>query len=327
MQTRILKIFAESLPLKETFSISRGPKQSADVVMVEIHQNGLTGCAEAVPYTRYGETIETVTASIEQVKPAIERAMHRDELQQALLPGAARNALDCALWDLEAKRENKPLWEIAGLPQPEALPTAYTISLDSPAMMARKAKQFTSYSLLKLKLGGADGFAADLGRLAAVRQARPDAQLLIDVNEGWHARDLLAHVEQLREFDLSLIEQPLPEKDDAVLAQIDLPFCADESIHDCNGLMNLKGKYQWVNIKLDKTGGLSEAMKLVDLSKKHEFKLMIGCMVSSSLAIMPAYFLAQKCDLVDLDGPLFLVKDRPPALLYKNAQIQYPLAD
>ena len=304
--------------------IARGSKQVADVVVVEIHCEGNVGRAEAVPYARYGETMETVTAAIEQIKPALEAGMSRDELQPALLPGAARNALDCALWDLEAKTNATALWQIAGLPEPVPLQTAFTISLDSPAVMANKAKQAAAYPLLKLKLGGQDGLAADLGRLAAVRQARPEARIMVDINEGWKPSDLLTHAEQLQSFDLILIEQPLPEKEDSVLAQIDLPFCADESVHDCKDVANLVGKYQWLNIKLDKTGGLTEALKLVKMARQADFKLMVGCMVSSSLAMIPAYHLAQLCDLADLDGPLFLTQDRQPALRYKGAQVSHP---
>lgn len=326
MKTRTLKIFAETLPLKESFVIARGSKQAADVVVVEIHEDGLIGRAEAVPYARYGETMETVTAAIEHVKPFIENGMDKDSLQAALLPGAARNALDCALWELAAAAAEQPLWKVAGLPEPVALQTAFTISLDTPAVMANKAKQAAAYPLLKLKLGGPDGLAADLGRLAAVRQARPEAQIMVDINEGWSSADLLAHAEQLRHFDLTLIEQPVPEKEEAVLTRIDLPFCADESIHDCKDVGKLAGKYQWLNIKLDKTGGLTEALRLVKTARQANFKLMVGCMVSSSLALTPAYYLAQICDLVDLDGPLFLMQDRPAALRYKGAQVSHPPA-
>ncbi|MGC6471614.1 MAG: N-acetyl-D-Glu racemase DgcA [Parvibaculales bacterium] len=326
MKPRTLKIFAETLPLKESFTIARGSKQAADVVVVEIHCDGVVGQAEAVPYARYGETTETVTAAIEQIKPAVEAGMSREALQLALLPGAARNVLDCALWDLEARSAGNPLWHTAGLPEPEPLQTAFTISLDSPAIMANKAKQASAYPLLKLKLGGQDGLAADLGRLASVRQARPEAAIMVDVNEGWRPVDLLAHAEQLHSFKLTLIEQPVPEKEDAVLARIDLPFCADESVHDCKDIPKLAGKYDWLNIKLDKTGGLTEALKLVETARQANFKLMVGCMVSSSLALAPAYHLAQICDLADLDGPLFLVQDRHPALRYKGAQVSHPPA-
>ncbi|MGC6475657.1 MAG: N-acetyl-D-Glu racemase DgcA [Parvibaculales bacterium] len=326
MTDKKLKISVESYPLKEAFTISRGSKRSADVVVVEIHQNGLVGRGEAVPYARYGETLETVTASIENIQTALEKNMSRTQLQSAMLPGAARNAIDCALWDLEAQIAGQTLPQYADLPTPKDLPSAFTISLNSPAVMADKAKQAKNYPLLKLKLGGEDGFAADLGRLAAVRQARPEADLMVDVNEAWQANDLAAHVSQLKSFNLKLIEQPLAEGKDDILKTLDLSFCADESIHDTNSLTGLKGKYDWVNIKLDKTGGLTEALKLVDLAKKQGFQIMIGCMVSSSLALYPAFCLAQICDLADLDGALFLAQDRQPGFMYKHAVMSFPTA-
>lgn len=326
MTHKEIKISVETYPLKEAFTISRGRKQSAEVVVVEVHQNGLVGRGEAVPYARYGESLETVTASIEQIQAALEKNMTRAQLQTAILPGAARNAVDCALWDLEAQSAGQSLAHYAGLPEPQELHTAFTISLNSPAVMADKAKQAKAYPLLKLKLGGQDGFAADLGRLAAVRQARPEAELMVDVNEAWQANELAAHVAQLKSFDLKLIEQPLAEGKDDILKTLDLSFCADESIHDTNSLTGLKGKYDWVNIKLDKTGGLTEALKLVDLAKKQGFQTMVGCMVSSSLALYPAFCLAQICDLADLDGALFLLQDRQPGFMYKHAVMSFPTA-
>ena len=320
-----LNIRVENLPLVEKFTLARGTKTSADVVIVELTQNGKTGRGEAVPYARYGETMETVTGAIEQLQPVLASGLSRTALCDALLPGAARNAVDCALWDLQAQLEATPIWELAGQARPQPLTTAYTISLDTPAAMAAKASRAAAYPLLKIKLGGADGLAADLGRLSAIRDARPQAALMIDANEGWQADALSRHADQLASFNLRLIEQPLPEAQDDILRELPLPFCADESVHDRDGLDALVGKYEWLNIKLDKTGGLTEALAVAHHAQQKGFRLMTGCMVASSLSILPAFLLAQHCELADLDGPLFLRQDRTGGIDYSaNGQISWP---
>jgi L-alanine-DL-glutamate epimerase-like enolase superfamily enzyme len=286
----------------------------------------ITGRGEAVPYARYGETIETVTAAIDQITPLLARdeGISRAALQDVLLPGAARNAVDCALWDLQAQLSGQPVWQLAGLKAPETLLTAYTLTIDSPAAMARAASRASDYPLLKIKLGSADGMASDLGRLAAIRDAVPEARLVIDANEGWKAAELAAHAQTLQQFNPELIEQPLPAGEDDVLSELDLPFCADESAHDRETLAGLVGKYQWVNLKLDKTGGLTEALLMARQAKEMGFKLMTGCMVASSLSMAPAFILGQLCDLVDLDGPLLLEKDHAPGMIYDGAYISMP---
>ena len=320
-----LNIRVENLPLVEKFTLARGTKTSADVVIVELNQNGKTGRGEAVPYARYGETMETVTGAIEQLQPVLASGLSRAALCDALLPGAARNAVDCALWDLQAQLDNTPIWELLGQPPPRPLTTAYTISLDTPAAMAAKASRAAAYPLLKIKLGGADGLAADLGRLDAIRKVRPQAALMIDANEGWQADALSRHADQLASFNLRLIEQPLPEAQDDILRELPLPFCADESVHDRDGLDALVGKYEWLNIKLDKTGGLTEALALAKQAQQKGFRLMTGCMVASSLSILPAFLLAQHCELADLDGPLFLRQDRTGGINYSaNGKISWP---
>jgi len=321
---RNISIQAENWPLKQHFTIARGTKTNAHVVVVEIMQDGYKGRGEAVPYARYGENMEIVTAAIEQIVPSLEKGLERARLQAALLPGAARNAIDCALWDLQAKMEGQAVWQLADLPPPRPLTTALTITIDQPAAMAQAAKRAADWPLLKIKLGGADNMAADLGRLAAIRQAVPHTALIIDVNEGWQADELAMHVDTLKQFNLTLIEQPLPVGKDDILKQIDLPFCADESVHDRTSLAVLKGKYQWVNIKLDKTGGLTEALQLARTAREQGFQLMTGCMVATSLSLAPAYLVAQLCDICDLDGAFFLASDRPHALTYQNAQLTPP---
>ena len=318
-----ISIQAENWPLKQHFTIARGTKTNAHVVVVEITHKGYKGRGEAVPYARYGENMEIVTAAIEQIVPSLEKGLDRARLQIALLPGAARNAIDCALWDLQAKIEGKAVWQLADLPPPRPLTTALTITIDRPAAMAQAAKRAADWPLLKIKLG-ADNIAADLGRLAAIRHALPNTDLIIDVNEAWHADELAMHVDTLKQFNLTLIEQPLPVGKDEILKQIDLPFCADESVHDRTSLPALKGKYQWLNIKLDKTGGLTEALQLARTARQQGFHLMTGCMVATSLSLAPAYLVAQLCDICDLDGAFFLAADRPHALTYQQAQLTPP---
>ena len=332
---RKIKIRAESHRLVKPFTISRGQKNTADVVVVEINDGVRTGQGECVPYARYGETLESVTAEIETIKPMLEgrsnKLKHpftRDDLQTAMHPGAARNAIDCALWDLEGQQSGLTVPHRLGL-QPRPLPSAVTVTLDTPAKMAQAAKQLMHNTskknqLVKVKLGGADGFAADIGRLSAIRDAMPEATLIIDVNEGWKPLDIISHVDALKSFNIDLIEQPLPADNDEILKDINLPFCADESVHDSNDLVHLNPGYDCVNIKLDKTGGLTEALKMLHLAREKNLKVMVGCMVASSLSMMPAYFLGLQADDVELDGPIWLEKDRVNGLQYSHEEIVLP---
>lgn len=306
--------------LAQVFTISRGSRTEAQVLTVRITDGGATGWGECVPYARYGETLESVTAEIEGLPDKITRAALYD-----LLPaGAARNAVDCALWDLEAKQTGKRVWELAGLAGPGPEITAYTLSLDEPAKMQAQAAKNAYRPLLKIKLGTPD----DMPRLEAVRAGAPKSQIIIDANEGWSAEvyaDLAPHLVRL---GVSLVEQPLPAGDDDALIGMDrpVPVCADESCHDRASLPKLKGKYDVVNIKLDKTGGLTEALALRDAVLAEGYDVMVGCMVGSSLAMAPATLVAQGAKIVDLDGPLLLAEDRENALTFDAAGVHPPVA-
>ena len=321
---RHLSARIDSFPLKRAFNISRGAKTAADVVTCTITQNGVSGHGEGVPYTRYGETVEGVLEAIESMAGAISAGMTREQLQSAMKPGAARNAVDCALWDLEAKRAGKPVWELAGLEAPGPEITAYTLSLDTPEAMKAQAALHAFRPLLKIKLGTPD----DMPRLEAVRAGAPTSTIIVDANEGWSAEvyaDLAPHLVRL---GVELVEQPLPAGEDHALLgmQRPVPVCADESCHDRSSLANLKGKYDVVNIKLDKTGGLTEALALRDAATAQGYEVMVGCMVGSSLAMAPATLVAQGASVVDLDGPLLLAEDRDEPLIFDNAGVHPPSA-
>jgi len=293
-------------------------------VVAELADGKARGRGECVPYLRYGETVESVTAQIEGLRPQIEAGLDRRTLQSAMPPGAARNALDCAFWDLEAKRSGRPVHELAGIATPAALTTAFTISLAAPADMAKAAANAASRALLKIKLG-ADG---DPDRIAAVRNAAPKATLIVDANEGWTEGNLGSNLAACAQAGVVLIEQPLPAGKDEALARIErtIPVCADESMHDRASLPALAGKYEAVNIKLDKTGGLTEALATAAEAERKKFTIMVGCMVATSLAMAPAVLLAQTARFVDLDGPLLLSKDRPGGLRYQGSLVYPPAA-
>lgn len=314
----------ERWPISGSFTISRGAKTEAVVVVAEIGDGNVTGRGECVPYSRYGETPEAVADAIGSLGKAVEQGLDRAALERELPPGAARNALDCALWDLKAKKAGKRVWELAALPAPQAVTTAYTLSLDTPDAMAAAARG-VKYPLLKLKLGA----KGDPERLMSVRAARLDARLIVDANEGWQASSLAENFEACVAAGVELIEQPLPTADDALLATIKrpVPVCADESLHDRASLAAIKGKYDAVNIKLDKTGGLTEAIKLADEAERAGFIIMLGSMVSTSLGLAPAMLLASRARFVDLDGPLLLAKDRTPGLRYDGATVFPPEPD
>jgi len=304
--------------LREAFTISRGSRTEARVLTVRVLRDGIAGWGECVPYARYGETLESVTAQIAGLPAGITRAA----LQEALPPGAARNAVDCALWDWEAKRDGLRAWQIAGLRAPMACVTAFTLSLDTPERMRAAAARNAHRPLLKIKLGTPD----DMPRLEAVRQGAPDARIIVDANEGWTPEVYAALAPHLVRMGVALVEQPLPAAADAALAEIarPLPVCADESCHDRASLPRLKGRYDMVNIKLDKTGGLTEALALRAAAQAEGFGIMVGCMVGSSLAMAPAVLLAQGAAVVDLDGPLLLAEDRPHPLRYDAAGVHPP---
>jgi L-alanine-DL-glutamate epimerase-like enolase superfamily enzyme len=315
--SRKLTIKSEVFKLAGKFTISRGSKTEAEVVVVEIEEDGKTGRGECVPYSRYKESVASVTEIIEGLRNAIEGGVGRQRLRNLMKPGAARNAIDCALWDLEAKLVGKPVWEIAGLDKPHDVITTYTLSLDTPAKMAEAAKANAHRPFLKLKLAGPE----DLERVKAVHQAAPNVKLMVDANEGWSIDDYKALSPLLKNLGVVLIEQPLPAEDDLALLAVksSVPVCADESCHDLLTLRTLHGRYQAVNIKLDKAGGLTEALAMVAEAKRLEFQVMIGCMVSTSLSMAPAFLAAQTAEFVDLDGPLLLAEDRPHGFTFTGS--------
>jgi L-alanine-DL-glutamate epimerase-like enolase superfamily enzyme len=317
-----LGVRIERFPIAGGFTISRGSKHEAFVVVAEISDGAHMGRGECVPYARYGETVEGVVSAIEACGDAVACGPTRAGLQSLLPAGAARNALDCALWDLEAKRSGKRAAELAGLPQLHPVTTAFTLSLGSPEAMAKKAREASFYPLLKLKLGG-DG---DKERLRAVREAVPHARLIADANEAWQPHELESLLAAAAAEGVELVEQPLPAGSDDVLAVIDhpVPVCADESVHDNDSLLFVAGRYDAVNIKLDKTGGLTEALNTAAWAREFGLKIMVGSMVATSLAIAPALLLAQDAEWVDLDGPLLLARDREPGLRYEGALVFPP---
>jgi L-Ala-D/L-Glu epimerase len=317
-----LSVRIERWPLERAFTISRGAKTEAVVVVVEL-DDGDRGRGEAVPYARYGETPEGVVAAIEALRPALWDGLDRAALQAMLPAGAARNALDCALWDLEAKRTGRRAYQLAALPPPKPLVTAYTISLADPEAMARAATAASARPLLKVKLGGVGN---DVERIAAVRRAAPEAELIVDANEGWSEDNLESNLTACAGAGVTLVEQPLPQGRDGRLAQIArrIAVCADESIHDRASLDALAGKYDAINIKLDKAGGLTEALALAAEAEHRGFAVMVGCMVATSLALAPATLVAQRARIVDLDGPLLLAKDRPHGLRFEGSVAHPP---
>lgn len=318
---RRLEYRIEKWPISGAFTISRGAKTEAAIIVAEISGGGVTGRGECVPYARYGESLESVAAEIERLTTAIARGMDRDALQSALHAGAARNAIDCALWDFEAKQTKTSVAKLAGVAALAPATTAYTLSLDTPEKMAVAAKQ-SARPVLKLKLG-TDG---DVERLRAIREAAPEAVLIADANEGWNAKNLQANLEACAAARVALVEQPLPANEDAALKDIErlVPLCADESFHDRGSFSKLEGKYDAVNIKLDKTGGLTEALLVAKEAEEHGFAIMIGCMVATSLAMAPALLLAGGAKFVDLDGPLLLAKDREYGLRYEGSTVFPP---
>ena len=313
-----IEVTADVFRLAQVFTISRGSRTEAKVLTVRVSDGGAMGMGECVPYARYGETLESVSAQIEGLSGVVTRA----ELYDLLPAGAARNAVDCALWDLEAKKSGKAVWELAGLAPLKPEITAYTLSLDTAEKMQAQASENAFRPLLKIKLGTPD----DMPRLEAVRVGAPDSTIIVDANEGWSAKvyaDLAPHLVRL---GVALVEQPLPAGDDDALIGMarPVPVCADESCHDRSSLPSLKGKYDVVNIKLDKTGGLTEALALREAALAQGYDVMVGCMVGSSLAMAPAVLVAQGMPYVDLDGPLLLAEDRDAPLKFDAAGVHPP---
>ena len=311
----------EIFPLAQVFRISRGARTQAEVVTVTIEKDGVTGRGECVPYARYNETLESVINQVESLSADI----NKETLQETLPPGAARNAVDCALWDFECKKHDQRIWKIAGIQVPEQKITAYTLSLDEPEIMFKQAEKNSNRPLLKIKLGTQN----DMPRLEAVRKGAPNSEIIVDANEGWDAELYSQLAPELVKLGVKLVEQPLPADQDNDLIGLPrpLPICADESCHDRKSLEKLIGKYDFVNIKLDKTGGLTEALQLKDKALEAGFKIMVGCMVGSSLAMAPATLIAQNATFVDLDGPLLLEQDRRNGLFYDESWVHPPLKD
>jgi L-alanine-DL-glutamate epimerase-like enolase superfamily enzyme len=317
-----LSVRIERWPIAGAFAISRGSKTEAVAVVAELSDGTHRGRGESVPYARYGETPDGIVAAIEGLRPALRRGLDRAALQGAMTAGTARNALDCAYWDVNAKQTGRRAYELAGIRAPAPLTTAYTISLSSAAEMAAAAERAAWRPLLKVKLGGGE----DRARIAAVRRAAPRAEIIVDANEGWDADNFEQNLAACADAGVTLIEQPLPEGRDDALARIQrpIPVCADESVHDRASLDALTGKYDAVNIKLDKAGGLTEALALAAEAERRGFIIMVGCMVATSLSMAPAVLVAQRAHFVDLDGPLLLAKDRPEGLRYEGSLVYPP---
>jgi L-alanine-DL-glutamate epimerase-like enolase superfamily enzyme len=312
---------SESWPIRGVFRISRGARTVSDVVVVVIEDGAISGRGECLPYPRYGETVQDVVRELEAQSDRVAMGLSRGELQELLPPGAARNALDCALWDLEAKRTGEAVWKLAGLPEPTPLTTAYTISLGAPSEMASAARVVSDRPLLKLKLTG----EGDAARVRAVHEAAPNCRLIADANEAWTPEVYGEVVPVLASMGVELIEQPFPAGQDEALAEIEhpVPICADESCHTSADVANLAGRYDFINIKLDKTGGLTEALLLLDAARDAGLGVMVGCMVGTSLGIAPATLIGGAARFVDLDAPLLLAEDRPNGIRFEGS-VLYP---
>ncbi|UWQ99719.1 dipeptide epimerase [Rhodobacteraceae bacterium S2214] len=315
-----IQVTRDVFQLAQVFTISRGSRTQAEVLTVRVADGDHVGMGECVPYARYGESLDSVTAEI----MGLPADLTRQALQDLLPAGAARNAVDCALWDLEAKQAGKRVWDMLGVPAPKPEITAYTLSLDSPEKMQEQAALNAHRPLLKIKLGTPD----DMARLEAVRRGAPASRIIVDANEGWTAEVYAELAPHLLRLGVQMVEQPLPAGDDDMLSEIarPLPVCADEACHDRTSLPKLKGKYDMVNIKLDKTGGLTEALLLKQDAIAAGYDVMVGCMVGSSLAMAPAVLLAQGVAFTDLDGPLLLAEDRDEPLIFDEAGVHAPTA-
>lgn len=319
---KTLSVRHESWPLRGVFAISRGARTQSEVVVVEVREDDRVGRGECVPYPRYGESVAGVLAALEALSAPVAQGLRHADLAARLPAGAARNALDCALWDLAAKTSGRPVHELAGLAAPRPVVTAFTISLDTPDAMAARAAEVRTYPLLKLKLGG-DG---DLERVRAVRAAVPDTRLVVDANEAWTAAHLPDYLAAMADLGVELVEQPLHADDDAALERVahPVPICADESCHTSTDVPRLVGRYDVVNIKLDKAGGLTEAMRVATAAVAEGLRVMVGTMMGTSLLMAPAMLLASTAEWVDLDGPLWLARDRDHALRWDGTHLHPP---
>ena len=319
---RTLSVETGRFPLAAAFTISRGSKTEAAVLTCTVRDGENAGRGECVPYARYGETIDGVRDDIEAVRERIEGGISRQELLVAMKPGAARNAVDCALWDLEAKAGKVPVWQRIGSGAPRPLETAYTITLGEPEAMAAQARANAARPVLKVKVGTGD----DVGRIEVVAKAAPRSRIILDANEGWSEDNLARHLDAAARCGAVLVEQPLPAGRDEALRSVarPVPVCADESLHTADDLERLAGLYDAINIKLDKAGGLTAALALRTKARELGFGVMVGCMVGTSLAMAPAVLLAQDSDFVDLDGPLLLARDREPPLRYEGSLVYPP---
>lgn len=317
-----LTVCHESWPLKGVFAISRGSRTASEVVTVEVTDGVHVGRGEGVPTAHYGETVDGVMGQLEQLRPRIAAGLDRAALQSALSAGAARNALDCAMWDLEAKQGGVRAWHLAGLPEPAPLTTAYTLSLGSPEEMARAMRDAEHRSLIKLKLTG----VGDVARVEAVRQAAPGVRIIVDANEAWTPELYGELAPPLEALGVEMIEQPLPAGADGPLAEMHRPVavCADESCHTSRDVPGLVGRYDMVNVKLDKSGGLTEALRVVGAARDAGLGVMVGCMVGTSLSMAPAILLGWTARFVDLDGPLWLARDRKPGLRFDDGVVHPP---
>ena len=322
-----LTVRRETWPIRGSFAISRGSKTTAEVVVAELaDENGsgapLVGRGESVPYDRYGDTVEGVVDILEGLRDQVAQGLDRTGIQSALPAGAARNAIDCAFWDLEAKRAGRRVWQLLDLSPPEPLLTAYTLSLGTAEAMGKAAADNADRPLLKLKLAGPD----DLARVEAVHQNAPRARLIVDANEAWSLADFVELAPRLQGLGVEMIEQPLPSDQDEALAGVQrpVPVCADESCHDTASLAHLDGRYDAINIKLEKTGGLTEALRLKEAAQAQGYAIMVGCMIGTSLAMAPASLVAQGAKVVDLDAPLLLARDRPEGLRYDGSMVHPP---
>lgn len=320
--TRHLETTIETYPIAGVFTIARGSKTEAEVVVCSISDRGVTGRGECVPYKRYGETLDGVRSQILAELDFLADGGSRHDLVRRMKPGAARNAIDCALWDLESKLAHVPVARAIGVEPAQPLVTAYTLSLGEPEAMAEQARHNAGRPVLKVKLGTAD----DASRMEAIRKAAPDSRLIVDANEGWTSDNLQRHLDAAADFSVELIEQPLPAGNDAALgrARRRVTICADESVHATGDLEHLRDRYDAVNIKLDKAGGLTEGLAMRREAERLGFSVMVGCMVGSSLAMAPAVLLAQGAKFVDLDGPLLLARDCANPLRYEGSLVYPP---
>jgi L-Ala-D/L-Glu epimerase len=322
MGKRTVSVRVERFATAGAFVIARGSKTHVDVVVAEVREGEATGRGEATAIYYLGETADGLAEEVRAAAPLVADGASRHDLLAAMPAGGARKALDCALWDLEAKLAGKPVWQLVGLPEPKPLLTAFTISLGELSAMEAAARAAARYELLKVKLSGED----DEQRIAAVRRGAPHARLIIDANEAWGGEDIEAKAAAMRELRVELIEQPVPAGQDARLdgVRAAVPLCADETIHDRATLEAAVGRYQYINIKLDKTGGLTEALALATAARERGLELMTGCMLSTSLGVAPAFYVGMKSRFVDLDGPLLLAEDREHGILFEGSEMHPP---